>query len=400
MQTTVKAVLLVLISFLVVFGLAILYSTTYAQFGEEKLVKQAVWIAAGTAGAYLTYRMDYRLLTRHSGALLIAVGISLLYLATAAVLYGPPFRLHGAVKHFPFVRRAVNGAFRWFRIGGYSIQPSEFAKIVLILYLADYYNRHARHVELFMPGFFIPMFRTGLVIGLILLGRNLSVTVITGAVAMTLAFVAGVRLRFLAVGVLAGAAIVCVTLWLSPNRSGRLDTFRDPEKYAKDRGYQLWHSQLALGSGGLTGQGFTSSRMKQYFLPEAHTDFIMAIVGEELGFLMVAIILTVYLALAGTGFWLAAHAPDRTGMLVCTGVSTSLAVHAFVNLSVVSGFSPTTGVTAPFISYGGSSILACFLGVGLLFSVARQLEADPDSVRGVGWEPRSDLSCVRDLPES
>ncbi len=399
MQTTVKAVLLLLVSFLVVFGLAILYSTTYAQFGEEKLVKQAVWIVVGALGACLIYRWDYHVFTRHSGPLLIAIGLPLAYLAAAAVLYGPPFRLHGVVKHFPFVRGAVNGAFRWLRFGGHSIQPSEFAKVALILYLADYYHRHARHVELFMPGFLAPMFRAGLIIGLILLGRNLSVTVITGAVAMTLAFVAGVRVRFLTVGVLAGAALVCTTLWLSPNRSGRLDTFRNPEKYARDKGYQLWHSQLALGSGGFAGRGFTSSRMKQYFLPEAHTDFIMAIVGEELGFLMVAIILTAYLALAGTGFWLAAHAPDRAGMLVCTGVSTSLAVHAFVNLSVVSGFCPTTGVTAPFISYGGSSILASFLGVGLLFSVSRQLELDSDSVRGVGWEPRSDLSCVRELPK-
>jgi len=196
---------------------------------------------------------------------------------------------------------------------------------------------------------------------------------------------------------MAGVLVVVVTLHLSPNRSGRLDTFKDPEKFARGKGYQLWHSQLALGSGGLTGRGFTDSRMKQYFLPEAHTDFIMAIAGEELGFVMVTLVLTVYLALAGTGFWLAVHACDRVGTLLCTGVATSLAVHAFVNLSVVSGFAPTTGVTAPFISYGGSSVLASFLGVGLLFSVSRQTEVDPQTVRDVGWEPRSDLSCLREL---
>lgn len=397
MQSTARMILLVLLFFLAVFGLTILYSTTYAQFGEKKLVNQSVWLVVGIVGAFAMSRLDYRKLARYSWVLLVLVGVPLLYLATAGILYGPPFRLHGLVRHFPLVRGAVNGAFRWLRIGGHSIQPSEFAKLAVIIYLADYYNRHARHTDSFFKGFFVPMFRVGLIIGLILLGRNLSVTAITGAVVITLAFVAGVRLRFLVLGLAVGIVVVAATLYLSPNRSGRLTTFRNPEAYARGKGYQLWHSQLALGSGGLTGRGFTDSRMKQYFLPEAHTDFIMAIVGEEWGFLMVALILTVYLALAGTGFWLAIHASDRVGKLLCTGVATSLAVHAFVNLSVVSGFAPTTGVTAPFISYGGSSLLASFLGVGLLFSVSRQAELDPQTVRDMGWEPRSDLSCLQEL---
>jgi cell division protein FtsW len=149
----------------------------------------------------------------------------------------------------------------------------------------------------------------------------------------------------------------------------RFTVYRNPEQSQNAEGYQLWHSQLALGSGGLGGLGFTRSRMKQHYLPEAHTDFIVAIVGEELGFAAVAALILVYCLLVGAVLWAGALSGDRTGVLLCVGVALSIGFQAFVNISVVSGFCPTTGVTAPFLSYGGSSMLALMTSIGLVLNV-------------------------------
>jgi cell division protein FtsW len=227
-----------------------------------------------------------------------------------------------------------------------------------------------------LRGFLKPMVAVGFVAGLILLGGDLSSTAITGWVIFGLAFVGGVRLRYLFIVLLAGLVMAGTAIKLSPERISRITSYRNPEEVQATDGYQLWHSQLALGSGGWRGLGFTNSRMKRYYLPEAHTDFIVAIIGEELGFLGVASLVILYAGLMTSAFWLAALAPDREGMLICTGVALLLGLQALVNVSVVSGFCPTTGVTAPFLSYGGSSIVASLLGIGLTLSVSRISEQE------------------------
>ena len=223
-------------------------------------------------------------------------------------------------------------------------------------------------------------------IGLILLGGSLSAAAITGCVVLALLFIAGVRLRFLVLTTALGVALVATALLISPERRSRITSFRHPEREQAGSGYQLHASKLALGSGSWTGLGFTKSRMKQQYLPEAHTDFIVSIVGEELGFVAVMSLVLTYVALVGVGYWVAANAPDREGTLIGAGVATSLAVHAFVNISVVSGFGPTTGVTAPFISSGGSSMIASLIGIGLLLSVSRRSE-DEAGRRGLEGRP-------------
>ena len=284
----------------------------------------------------------------------------------------------GIAGHLPFISGPTKGSFRWLRLGPISLQPSEFAKPILILFLADHFARSARYIQEFKRGFLIPMGIAGGVIALILLGKNLSISVITSVVVAGLAFVAGVRMRYLAALAALGVVAVIALVKIDPERMSRLTVFRNPEAHQQGEGYQLWTSQLAMGSGGLRGMGFTNSRMKQFYLPEAHTDFIVAIVGEELGFLAVSVLILAYGLLMAAAFWIAALASDRQGILLSVGIGLSLGLHAFVNIGVVSGFGPTTGVTAPFLSYGGSSMLNSLLCVGLLLSVSRTSEREQD----------------------
>jgi len=364
--------LLVLLSCILIFGVCMLYSTSFAAHGEFFLKRQLIWVGMGLAGAAILYAVDYRFMGRYSWIPLILIGLSLAYLAAAYLFHKMNWLPETVFARLPFVPdHPTKGSFRWLRWGPISVQPSEFAKPILILFLADYYNRRTRHVRQFRRGFLRPMLIAGSVLALIFAGRDLSTTIITGLLVFTLMFVAGVRLRHLVPLAAAGILFVIAALHLSPERMRRFTVYRNPEAYQQAEGYQLWHSQLALGSGGITGLGFTDSRMKQLYLPEAHTDFIVAIVGEELGFVWVTLLLLWYCLLSAAVLWIACLAADRMGVLICIVVGLSIGLQAFVNISVVSGFAPTTGVTAPFLSYGGSSMIASLLGIGLVLSVSR-----------------------------
>ncbi|MFA4945023.1 MAG: FtsW/RodA/SpoVE family cell cycle protein [Lentisphaeria bacterium] len=369
MQKT-RSVLLILVGLLIVFGLVMLYSTSYPTAGFGLLKMQAMWIILACGCGYAMRQLDYHGLCRHSLFILAFFVLALAYLALAHGVY----RVAPAIgSAFPFTG-GVKGAFRWFKLGPVRLQPSEFTKLGLILFLAHYYGKNSLHIREAWRGFFLPLGIAGFVTSLVLLGGSLSVTAITGATVGCMAFIAGVRLRYLALCLLAGILVGAAAIAVSPERFSRITSFTSAEELQQGEGYQLWHSLLALGSGGLTGLGFTESRMKKYYLPESHTDFIVAIVGEELGYLAVASLICLYLLLALTVLRIAGQAADREGSLICTGVAASLGFNAFVNIGVVSGLLPTTGVTAPFLSYGGSSILASGIGLGLVLSVSRHAE--------------------------
>lgn len=438
MYRTLQIVLLTLVVALLAFGLVMLYSTSYAVYGEKIMLQQVKWICIGCLLAAGLRAVDYHQLGRYSLWFLGAVCLALGYLAAAHVATKFHLLPAGVANHLPFTE-GVKGAFRWLKLGPIRVQPSEFAKIGLILFLANYYYTQSRYVLEFKRGVLLPMGVAAVVMALVLGGGSLSVTVITLGVIVVMAFVAGIRLRyvlvvagpaflaFLAICYLIlgrpippqpdpalGAAAVALgaapglpslagkpavkpvvqvdpddatemvdshiesLAWLEKllgeERASRITSWLDPERSQKGDGYQLWCSYLALGSGGWDGVGFTQSRLKQRYLPESHTDFIVAIVGEERGFLAIVFLILAYVALTGVVLWIGRLAPDREGSLVCTGVGASLGLHAFVNIGVVSGFLPTTGVTAPFVSYGGSSMVASWIGIGLLLSVLRVSE--------------------------
>jgi cell division protein FtsW len=356
-------------------GVVMLYSTSFAACSEYYLKRQAMWVGIGGVLATVLALVDYRRLSRISLVLMALVALALAYLAFAHVLYKVP-PLRGLVEHLPLVGGPTKGGFRWLHLGPFSLQPSEFAKPVLVLFLADYYQRQARYTEELRRGFLVPLICCGVVIGLVFLGKNLSTTMVTGSIMVVMMFVAGVRLRYLLLLAAAGLIFFGTVVMLSEEHRRRMTTYRDPEPVQQGEGYQLWRSQLALGSGGWFGVGFTQSRMKQYYLPEAHTDFIVAIVGEELGFAAVAGLILLYCLLGGSIFAMASLVKAKGAVLTCVGIGWTIAFQAFVNIGVVSGFGPTTGVTAPFLSYGGSSMLSCMAAVGLLLSVSRFSEQD------------------------
>jgi cell division protein FtsW len=371
--------LLTIVTALSIFGLVMLYSTTAAIYGEQKLKQQSMWIIIGIIAALMIHKLDYRRLGSMSHIFLFLISLPLFYLATVHLM-----AILGVSKSilstFPFIHKgAIKGAYRWLTIGDRTIQPSEFAKLIIIMYLARYYGTNPRYAQSFKRGVLRPMLIVGGVMFGILSGGSFSVTVITGGVVMGILFVAGIRLRyFLALFTLGGILFTTVVL-ISPVRATRLISFQNPEKYKDGVGYQLYSSQLALGSGAWFGVGFNRSRMKELYLPEAHTDFIMAIVGEELGFVTMAAVMALYLSFVAVAFVISATAIDREGMLLAFGIGLSVGLHALINIGVVSGFVPTTGITAPLISYGGSSMLMTWLSIGLLWAVIRtsQINTQP-----------------------
>ena len=401
-----QTLLITTVALLLVFGLTMLYSTTYDIFGEALLQRQLVWIVLGAGGALLLSALDYRWLSRYAGWMLLALGICLAYLAIANVMNHRvmPEGIRSVARALPLVSGLHVGSARWLGLKSVRVQPSEFASLAIILFLSRYFSFHGRHLHTFYRGFFKPMMVVGVLVGLILLGGDLSTTVITGGMIFWLCFFAGVRLRFLVLTVLVGAVVGLTALHIDETRMSRTLYYRSPEQYQQRETYQLWMSQLAMGSGGWSGVGFTEGRIKRRYLPESHTDFIIAIIGEELGFLGVAAAMVFYATMVFSILWIGAAAPDREGMMVCSGVALALGLRAFVNIGVVSGFLPTTGVTAPLISYGGSSAVASLLGAGLVLNVGRiasraALQRAASANSEVAEPPRYDLSH-RQLPTS
>ena len=343
--------LIVSVVMLVFFGLTMLYSTSYGQVGSEYFSKQLLWAAIGFAAALTVIAVGYKILSDKS-IFLVAVTFVLLVACLA----------------FP----EVKGAQRWIRFAGISLQPSELAKPVLVLFLAGYCAKHFRTVsEVFTKhGIFWALLVCGVLIGGVLLGQDLGTSMLMAAVALTVIFVAGAGLRWFFLAIAGGGALFLALPVISPVRWQRVTSFLEPEKVASDEGWQLWNSLMALGSGKWLGVGFMASRMKARYLPEAHTDFILAVVGEELGLVSLILVMLTYIAFTFFGLGIAMSARTRQGMFLAVGLTAVIALQAVINIGVVSGALPTKGISAPMISYGGSNLLSCMISAGLLLSVA------------------------------
>lgn len=374
-NTNLRTLLITFVVMLLIFGLVMLYSTTSSVNGMKTLINQGMYMVIGLTAAAVIRKLDYRIIGRYGFVFLVLIMFPLLYLAVARFLLET-----GKVDSMPFTKMIKN-ACRWIKLpGGFSIQPSEFAKLAIILYLANYYEKNQRYILKFWRPIFIPFFWTGLVTFLIFAGKNLSITVVCGCLIIAMSFFAGIRLRWFISVIVLGVTVLAVDYFafepenriiLEKYRVERMTSFMDPEMVKDDSGFQLWRSQLALGSGGLAGQGFNNSIMKNEYIPEAHTDFILSIIGEELGFITLVLILGISLGVVLVGYAISATAKDYMGAYIAAGISTSILFHTLLNFSVMCGLFPTTGVTMPFISYGGSSILANLIGIGFLLSVER-----------------------------
>nr|MBA3614026.1 putative lipid II flippase FtsW [Nitrospirales bacterium] len=266
----------------------------------------------------------------------------------------------------------INGARRWLALGFFSIQPTEMAKLGVVLYLAAFLSNPQRRVTDWQRGFLPPVAMVAIICGLIVVEPDLGSTVVIGLVFVGMMYLAGARLSHL--GYLGMPMIlgVCALIWMSPERWERMTTFLNPFADRQGAGYQLVQSILALENGGLFGVGLGQGKQKLMFLPEGHTDFVLALVGEELGLIGTCGLLALFAILVCKGFRVAALAPDLFGRYLALGITMLLGIQALINAGVVSGLLPTKGLTLPLVSYGGSSLLVTMLALGILLSVARQ----------------------------
>ena len=324
--------------------------------------RQFVWLVVGLITAAAAVAMDYRRL-KPLAWIMGGVAIAMLLLVL-----------------IPGIGTKIGGSSRWFRIGGFSFQPSELAKFAMVVALARWLAENRMRMNNGLQGFILPLLFLAPVWVLIFAEPDLGTTILVVAVGVLLLFLGGTRpvyLGILIVGLVLMVALVVWIGWDNPkvqHRIARIVAFVDPARYP-DLAYQGEQSQQAFTMGGFFGRGLGESLQKHFYLPESHTDFILAIIGEELGIIATAGVVVLFSALFLAGITIAIHAPDDFGRYLGMGLTLMIAVQALINVGVVVGCLPTKGLPLPFISYGGSSLLMSMLSVGVLVSIARHSQA-------------------------
>jgi cell division protein FtsW len=264
----------------------------------------------------------------------------------------------------------VGGACRWLRFAGYSFQPSEFAKLALAIYVAYSLAKKGPNMAFFSRGIVPHLMVAGVVITLILLQPDLGTSIIVGCWLLLLLFVGGVKLFHLMGVVLLFMPVVLWLVWRADYRLKRWWAFLNPWDDPQGLGFQIIHSFLAFGSGGIFGVGLGNSKQKLFYLPEPHTDFILSVVAEELGLVGLAILVTLFGVLIMRGIKIALDAPDMYSSYLALGISSLLGLQVLINMGVVMGLLPTKGLTLPLISYGGSSLVISLLSIGILLNIS------------------------------
>lgn len=352
--------LLALIAVLTITGLVTVYSASFviglAQFSDSNhfIARQAMWAALGGVLLLAAMRLDYHVLRRLAAPLM---GVALLLLLFTLIM-----------------GTEAGGAQRWLTFGGFSLQPAEFTKLSVIVYLAAWLNSRGDSLRSFEHGlmpFIVIISAVGL---LLMLQPDLGTTGIILAITITMFWAAGAT--FLQMGALiasGGIAVVSLTL-IEGYRLDRFSAFLSAESDPLGSGFQTLQALIALGNGGPTGLGLGASRGKFFYVPESHTDGIFAILGEELGLVATSAVLLLFVTLMLRGYQIARRAPDQFGFLLATGITTWIATQAFVNIGGITRVIPLTGVPLPFLSYGGSALAATLLAAGVLASISRHTE--------------------------
>ena len=363
--TTFDLWLVAVVLGLLALGLAMVYSASGIRALDALddpsffLFQQSLWATGGILAMVFFARLDYHRLRPFALPLLVLVFVLLVLVLV------------------PGIGTRAGGAARWIRFGGpLGVQPAELAKLALALYLAFWLGARGRAIG--TAGITAPFAAlVGALAALVVAEPDLGTAIVIGALALTMYFVAGARLReFGAIGVLAGA-LVALAAVAQPYRLQRVLTFLDPWSDPRDTGFHTIQALYALALGGPLGEGLGASREKSGFLPAPYTDSIFAVLGEELGLWGTLLVVLLFFTLAFRGIRIALRAPDREGALLATGITIWLAFQAWVNMAVVASLVPMTGITLPFISYGGSSLLVCLIGVGILLSVGHRGAAQP-----------------------
>jgi cell division protein FtsW len=274
----------------------------------------------------------------------------------------------------PGIGGKVRGAARWLRLGPLTLQPSEFAKLAVVLFMAYSLSRKQEKMKYFAIGFLPHMMVAGIFIALILKEPDFGTSVTLLAIVFTMLFVGGTRVTHILLALSACIPLAILMVLRDPKKFDRIKSFMDPWKHGQDVGYQLKQALLAIGSGGFWGMGPGQSRAKLFYLPDCHTDFILAIFSEELGFLGVLLVLALFTIIICRGLRLSLKAPDSFGSYLALGLTLMIGLPALINMGVVSGILPTKGLSLPFLSYGGSGLLVNLLAVGILLNISSQVK--------------------------
>jgi cell division protein FtsW len=276
----------------------------------------------------------------------------------------------------PGVGKKIGGATRWLNIAGFTFQPAEFVKIGLVLFMAHSLARKQEKVKRFRSGFLSYMLILAVLVGLLLAQPDLGSAVTVAVVATTMLMVAGTRLSYLAgIGLIALPFLYFMVMSVDYRRR-RILAFLNPWEDPSNTGFQIIQSWIAFGSGGAFGQGLGESKQKLFFLPEAHTDFIFSVIGEELGFIGVIVIAAMFMLLILRGLRTSLNAPNEFSCFLAFGVTLLVGMQAFVNMAVVMGMVPTKGLALPFISYGGTSLVTTLAAIGILLNVSRHVPGE------------------------
>lgn len=360
----VVTLLLVGIGIVMVYSASGVLAATRHQDTAYFLRKQLIAAGLGLAVLIILSRVPYQLYQKLVYPIL---GLSLLLLILVLI---------------PGVGVKVRSASRWLRFGPLVIQPSEFAKLAIIIFLAYSMARKHEKIRDFSIGFLPHIIVAGIFILLIEKEPDFGTAMALAGITFLMLFVGGTRLTHIFLGFLVGAPVIAYAILKNKMRLERLTTFWDPFQYAQDAGYQLVHSLYALGSGGFWGLGLGKSREKLFYLPDSHTDFIFAILTEELGFFGGFVVLSLFLILVFRGLAISLRARDLFGAYLATGMTVLLGLQAAINMAVVSGILPTKGLSLPFLSYGGSSLLVSMAAVGILLNISAQARQGGEPASG------------------
>ncbi|MCK9230714.1 MAG: putative lipid II flippase FtsW [Syntrophales bacterium] len=352
---------------LVCVGTVMIYSSSVLiaadRFGDEYhfLKKQIVFVVIGLLAMIAASRFPYHFWKR-----LAYPGIIL----SCALL---------VILAVPGAGSTVGGATRWLKVGPFSFQVSEAVKVAVVIFMAHYLTKKADHLKEFFRVFMVPLVLISLIVAFILLQPDFGTAVIITATVLIMFFVAGGRVMHLA-GLTATIAPVAVFLLVRESyRVQRIMAFRSPWDDPSEKGYQIIQSFISFGSGGAFGVGLGNSMQKLFYLPEPHTDFILAVLAEEVGFIAVALVILLFAVLVVRGFMIAFRSDTLFGTLLASGLTTLLALQGFLNMAVVMGLLPTKGLALPFMSYGGTSLIMSMVSIGILINISSRLRNDGDT---------------------
>ncbi len=340
-------------------GIIMVYSASsvlaFKKFGTDYffLIKQSLFAIAGLIALVCFRHFPYRYFKIMAYPLLIF----------ALILLGAVF--------IPGLGYSAGGSARWLRFGGFTVQPSEFARLSMIIFLSYSIEKKSENLSNFYIGFLPHVIVLGLFTVLLFLQPDFGSVVILSAITWLMLFVGGVRILHLVPSVFLLLPFAYIYMVSADYRVKRLMSFWDPWQYPADEGYQIVHSLMAFGTGGIWGAGIGKGYQKLHYLPEPHTDFIFSVIGEELGLLGVLIILVMYALILWRGIKIAKNTDDNFGTFLATGITAAIGIQVCINMGVTLGILPTKGLTLPFLSYGGTSLLVNMASIGILMNIGK-----------------------------